>query len=174
MAKQLGTGAKVAIWIGVLATVGVSGYFIHQAYKKWKANKNGGNDQSQDDGDFIPSEISAPVASGNTITSFDKLKNSIKSIAGYKNFVTYVVITSTPAKLGINATKLGINQNDTVKLKFTNGSWGLWKGDIVTANRIALGNYKNGGEIITVHTGRNVGLQTEGKYVLQNIAKAVA
>jgi len=175
--KKMSPVLKGVIWVGVLGITGVALWAGHKyIYKPWKAKKDLANGVGQqDDKDSISSgtttTVSDPVT---TKTSFEKLKDSIKSMSGYKNFVTHVVLTSTPTKLGINTTKLGINPNTTVKIKFTGGGWGMWVGEIDPDNRISVGDYTNGGEVIKVTTGRNAGIQTEGKNVIQNIGKAIS
>lgn len=103
MAKQLSTGAKVAIWIGVLATVGVSGWAFHQyIYKPWKAKRNSNSDTGDNvilPNDSLITPTDTSTSTDQKIKSFEEVKKSLGSNA--KIFDNYVTITGTPDMVGL-------------------------------------------------------------------------
>lgn len=161
MAKQLGTGAKVAIWIGVLATVGVSGYFIHQAYKKWKANKNG---EQTDLGAGI-NDIVIPTESGTvTLNSADNEKNfaDVKKYFG-TSATSYVDRIEKAVTIGSTQYLFQFFNNGRFfifKRSGTSGGWG---------NAYIKGNYDKGGKYLVVTDGHGKGRVAERGDVTSNL-----
>lgn len=161
MAKQLGTGAKVAIWIGVLATVGVSGYFIHQAYKKWKASKNGG----QTDLGAGINDIVVPTNSGTvTLSSADNEKN-------FADLKKYFASTTVPYTDRVEKI-ITVGDIQYLFQFFTNGRFfvfdrtgtsGSWGGADMS------GNYSKGGKYLVVTKGKNKGRVAESGDVVSNL-----
>lgn len=176
MAKQLSTGAKVAIWIGVLATVGVSGYFIHQAYKKWKANKDAGNINDSDiitpnDSSITPKDTSTPDAV--KLKSFEDVVKSLGSNA--KKFDTYVTLTGVPETFGLPA-KIG----GRIQAKFQKDTgYRLYFIPAGSSETQLLhgGLYWNGGKNLKVYNdilnkGTNKGLIVESSTPIGALTKA--
>lgn len=164
-------GAKIAVWIGVLATVGVSGYIGYQVYKKWKDKKNGttSTDQTSGDKNVITTVLDKITP---TPSNFETLKTNISN---YKNMGNYITYETTPSNLGISGSSIGLSNNQKIIVKFTASGWfGLFLSEIKASNKIVEGKYTNGGKNLEVTLGKNKGLLVSGESVSDNIKKTLA
>lgn len=152
MAKELGKGAKIAVWIGVLATVGVSGWAIHQfLYKPWKANRDAKNNPDADvmppnDTSITPKDTSTPAST--LAQSFSDVKANLGS--GAKDMGAFVKLTAAPETFGLSSGNIGGN----IMAKFQNdGGYRLYvipKGTKET-KLLHGGLYWNGGKSLKVY-----------------------
>lgn len=177
MAKELGKGAKIAVWIGVLTTVGVSGWAIHQfLYKPWKARRdsqNGEKDQDQDvDKGLSNGTETAPTPT--TIDSFAEIKKSLGA-GNYDDRGAYIVYSTSPSKLGVNYSVYGFSSpSQKILVKFTNGRrWAFFKDEVKVSNRLNEGEYSNGGKNIKVLSGKNAGRVVSGASITDNIKRTI-
>lgn len=177
MAKELGTGSKIVVWVGVIATIGISGLLIHQfLYKPWKAKRDAQANGVSPDVSAISEGLSeAPVVTPATNANFDSLKSALGKGINVSSFGSYITYSTTPNALGINYASLGLPSGNTkIVVKFTNGDvYGVFINEIKRSNKMAEGVYKNGGKYFYVREGKNKGLVAEGSNATANLKKTL-
>lgn len=162
--SKLGTGSKVAIWIGVLATVGVSGWVLHRyVYKPWKAKKDA-EKNNQDFGAGI-NDIVIPTNNGTvTLNSAD----NEKSFAELKKYFANTTVPYTDRVEKI----ITVGDIQYLFQFFTNGRFfvfdrtgtsGSWGGADMS------GNYSKGGRYLVVTKGAKKGRVAESGDVVTNL-----
>lgn len=183
MATKLNTAAKIAIWAGILATVGVTGVLIYKGYQKWKSNRDFSN---TDDSDInTPNDSSNSTISPKDTTTATDIKNqsfeAIKTAlgSGVKVYPDYVTITARPTTFGLNESALG-GSGTRIQAKFQkDGGYRLYVIPSGSSQPKLLhgGLYWNAGKKLQVYNdflngGKNKGLIVESSTPLNALIKA--
>lgn len=184
MATKLNTAAKIAIWAGVLATVGVSGWAFHRfVIKPWKAKRDA--EKNQQDQDATVSETttytSGSSSGGTTGGIFGSglglglgTSNIDEKAKSYTDLKKYFGNNATTYTDRLEKT-LTYNGRQTNFKFYNNGRFFIYTMD-PSSNKwilISRGDYSNGGKKLIIDYGSKSGQIKTNQDVLSNIKSAI-